>query len=143
MFIPPAEYLGKDSKTPDSVKDIVKQREHQNADALFSREMSPKVKNVINTGLQHKDTLDDVDGGVINVEFNKYFINNDTAQVEAKVTKFITNRMVNDGKVFNHRIEGTDLVTYSFVKENGKWLIDKVSVKKDFDSVKSDLQPVK
>ncbi|OPY59189.1 MAG: hypothetical protein A4E55_00337 [Pelotomaculum sp. PtaU1.Bin035] len=142
MLIPDNDNLGKTTKTPDYVKNAIGQREQKNVDELFPTGKSNMMKDKVDSALNSREVLNDVDGGVVNIVIKQCNIKDDTALVEAQVTKFITNIVNKDGKSYKNRVQSTDMKKYNCIRENGKWVIDNVSGQKDFDSVQVDLQPI-
>ncbi|PKM45995.1 MAG: hypothetical protein CVV03_05830 [Firmicutes bacterium HGW-Firmicutes-8] len=131
-----------DCKTSDkqgilnSNKENIMKKHHDNLNDVFDNKYVEKIKKawIDDQVTNVQDGPDCVEAGISNIEIKDFSINGNTATVTAILTKYLIDRVNQNGKYYLDKMEGNITDTATLTKENGKWKIVQFESIPDLDS---------
>lgn len=98
---------------------------------IFSDKMVQKLKKGwVDAQIENAETGSElIDSGITNIDINDISISGNTANVNATLTKYLIERINQDGKYYFDRMEGKVIYKVTLMNEDGKWKIS------DFESI--------
>ncbi len=102
----------------------------------FSDDMAQKLKKVwVDDQIENVENGPDlVDCGTTDINIKDVSISDNIANVTATVTKYLIERVTENGKYYLDRMEGTAFNKYTLVNNGSKWKISEMEISTNLDA---------